>query len=352
MGSAFIATSAAALLESVPFILAAALLSQLSFLRVSRLAPYLGCGCGTGPSARSLPAAVALALTFGPAAAALRFLAACIAGRTLRAPHRCADLPSVAGQIFALLPAAATAAFALPLMPALLGVRAPALLRAAEGMIAAFLISPCALGVVAIAGMSRTYGLAFAAGFLSVAGIADLRAMGVRGTSHGGEDGGAYALLAIACALVALRGGAQLVHPYIAYALAGCAPWCIRLAIKHRRSVCAKLRIAPALMLAGVFAASPPPAYHATETTLGDAFPGEPLTFTGLATQTGARTTLVRYAITCCRADASPVVVRLSKARPSLHGWVRARGTLNRSLELNVNSLQAIAPPPDPFIYR
>ena len=62
-------------------------------------------------------------------------------------------------------------------------------------------------------------------------------------------------------------------------------------------------------MLAGVMVAAPPPAYTMTETTLTDLFPGERLDFTGRLARNGDSAALVRYAITCCRADATPVAV-------------------------------------------
>ncbi len=108
-------------------------------------------------------------------------------------------------------------------------------------------------------------------------------------------------------------------------------------------------------MIAGAILTAPAPEYHATQTTLADAFAGERLDFTGVATQTGGATTLVRYAITCCRADAAPVVVRLSRAQPNLRGWVRARGLLTgdaSGLRLRVEELQTIPAPADPFVYR
>ncbi|HKU81935.1 MAG TPA: hypothetical protein VJP76_07180, partial [Candidatus Tumulicola sp.] len=73
-----LATAAAALLEAVPFLLAGAALQHLTGR--PRLAPFLGCGCEPGPSARSLPGAVAVGLVFGPAVAAARLLAGAAVG--------------------------------------------------------------------------------------------------------------------------------------------------------------------------------------------------------------------------------------------------------------------------------
>jgi uncharacterized membrane protein YcgQ (UPF0703/DUF1980 family) len=65
---------------------------------------------------------------------------------------------------------------------------------------------------------------------------------------------------------------------------------------------------------------------------------------------------LVRYAITCCRADAAPVVVRLDRApRFATGSWLRVDGrieSIGGNLRLIADSAQGIAPPTDPFIYR
>ncbi len=109
-------------------------------------------------------------------------------------------------------------------------------------------------------------------------------------------------------------------------------------------------------MFAGAVLGAPLPQYHATETTLTDAFSGERVDFTGELTRTGGAATLVRYAITCCRADASPIVVRLMEA-PSrrLHGWMHARGALverGGDLRLRADELLPVDAPADPFVYR
>ncbi|MFN2449095.1 MAG: hypothetical protein ABR508_04775 [Candidatus Baltobacteraceae bacterium] len=357
MGSAFIATSAAALFESVPFILAAALVAQLPFARASRLVPYLGCGCGAGPSAVSLPAAAVTALLFGPAAAVVRLAAGIAVRRALNGARFCSGAHAPpAAQLFALLPSACCAALGALFSPMLLGMHAGNVPQFAAGLFAGFIGAPCALGAVTFAAALHGPYPFFAAGFLCVAGIADARALFSGGShAHPEHDAFAYLLLAGACGIAGLRGGAQLVHPSLGVLLLAGACACAAYAIRHRTARCARLRAAPALMLCGALIAAPPPPYHATETSLAQAFAGERVDFTGMATQTGLATTLVRYAITCCRADAAPVVIRLQRARPQLRGWVRARGVLRMrdgSLALDAASLQAIAPPSDPFVYR
>ncbi|MFZ0683364.1 MAG: hypothetical protein WAM84_10855, partial [Candidatus Cybelea sp.] len=74
-----LATSASALFEAAPFLLAGIIAGRL--LRHSNAMAYLGCGCTAGPSARSLPAAAATWLLFGPLVAAARFGAAVVAAR-------------------------------------------------------------------------------------------------------------------------------------------------------------------------------------------------------------------------------------------------------------------------------
>ncbi|MHB8146357.1 MAG: TIGR03943 family putative permease subunit, partial [Vulcanimicrobiaceae bacterium] len=117
-----------------------------------------------------------------------------------------------------------------------------------------------------------------------------------------------------------------------------------------------RARIVPAIVLAaGVFAA-PAPQYRATETTMAQLFPGERLAFTGTLVRHGDTDALVRYAITCCRADAQPVAVRLSQPlRYAAGSWIRAEGYIARhgdQLVFKPNSSQQIATPNDPFVYR
>jgi len=103
-------------------------------------------------------------------------------------------------------------------------------------------------------------------------------------------------------------------------------------------------------MLAGALTGAPLPSYPATVTTLADAYAGQALTFTGVSNGEA----ITRYAITCCRADAAPVTVRLAHAT-KMRGWIRAQGILaadERGLALSAARLEAIAAPSDPFVYR
>lgn len=356
MITALLVTSAATLFESAPFILAATLLTQLPLRRNARLDAYLGCGCGVGPSARSLPAAAATWLIFGPLVAGARLAAAMLVSRMRRDAHACAHTrTTLLTELHLVAPIAAIGACGALLEPALAGFHAPPALAFAAGTVAAFAMSPCALGGVGFAATLRSTMPAAAAGFLCVAGIADLRAWLRRRTASHQHDALAYLLLALACAIVAAHHGGALLHPKLAFTLWPCALAALHFAYRFRAEHCAQLRIAPALMLAGAMLAAPPPQYHATETTLADAFAGERIDFTGVLTRTGNAATLVRYAITCCRADAAPIVVRLLDPLPQAHGWMHAHGVLvarGNQLRLRVDDVVSVQAPADPFVYR
>ena len=350
-------TAAATLFESAPFILAAAVLLRLPLRRGALLVPYLGCGCGSGPSARSLPAAAAACVVFGPLVAGAR-LAAAFAIDRVRRRHSAACYAhesSFLGQLALLLPLAAIAAAFSLLAPALFGSRIPPVAAFSGAALLAFFAAPCGIGTVALAAATRAAMPAAAAGFLCVAGILDLRTWMRDAHKKHAHDAFAYLLAAAAFVMAAAHGGAGLLNPRFTAPLWLCAAACVAWAYRYRGERSLRLRIAPAVMLAGSVLAAPPPAYHATETTLSDTFAGERIDFTGVATQSGDATTLVRYAITCCRADASPVVVRLERQMPRLRGWIHARGVLVASgseLRLRTSVLQQIGPPADPFVYR
>jgi hypothetical protein len=351
-----LATSASALFEAAPFLLAGIVAARL--LRHPHAIAYLGCGCAGGPSARSLPAAAATLLLFGPVVAAARFAAALVVARLLRHESRlgCPRSTDLLGEFSALLPSALLAGAATQFAAAIDPAKLSPLLGAAAGALLGFAAAPCGLGAIAVAGALRVQAPIAATAFLCVAGIIDLRAFARRRHSEYGHDAFAYILLAGAFAIVALRRGDALVHPAIAPLLAACAIAALVCAIAYRREQSAARRWAPVLMLIAAVAGAPPPQYHATETTLTDLFPGERLTFTGTLTRNGAESALVRYAITCCRADAAPVVVRLDRApRFATGSWLRVDGRIEShgsDLRMVAGSAQQIAPPADPFIYR
>jgi hypothetical protein len=352
------ATSASALVEAIPFVFAGVALACV-LRRGGSIVAHLGCGCGGGPSACSLPAAAATWLMFGPLVAAARYCAALLVARALRLRSGAAhhdERPHPLAELGAVLPAALMAGAAAQLLGNLDAARLSPLARAAIGAVLGFGAAPCGLGAVALAGALRVHAPVTAAAFLCVAGIVDLRALRPRSHVQTNHDALAYALLAMTSALVAWRHGDALVHPALALPLWGCAAAALFYAARHRRRTCATARIAPGVMLAGALIGAPAPAYHATETTLTDLFPGESLSFAGALTCEHGVCALVRYAITCCRADAVPVVVRLSAAPRYPPGtWLRANGSIEAAhadLRLVAQRLERIAPPADPFVYR
>lgn len=350
-------TSAATLIESVPFILAGMALQRLPFRWNARIVPYLGCGCGDGPSARSIPAAIATWLVFGPIVATLRVCAAIVVERICGRRSTCGhDRSSMLAQLRMLAPVAVLGATFALFGTGLFASHKQSAMTLASGAVLGFALAPCGLGAVGFAAAMRGVAPAAAVGFLCVSGIFDLRTW-LR-VKHGSiqHDALAYLLTGAACAIVAARGGGALVNPKFAFVLWPCAVTCLAIGYRHRVEANATARIAPLMMLAGTLLAAPPPEYHATETTLADAFAGERVDFTGVLTRTGNAATLVRYAITCCRADAAPIVVRLERFPPrALHGWLHACGTfvpVANELQLRVNSIVEIPAPTDPFIYR
>jgi hypothetical protein len=176
----------------------------------------------------------------------------------------------------------------------------------------------------------------------------------VRATRSTGHDALGYGMLATALFAVGIHRGNGLVHPVIGIALLPCAAGCAAFAFRYRRQALRAARVAPALMLAGSFAGAPAPQYRASETTMSGLFAGERLTFTGVLSHGDV---VARYAITCCRADAAPVAVRLSRRLSFGDGsWLRVDGAIvtaaDGALRLEPASVRRIDPPADPFVYR
>jgi hypothetical protein len=356
-----LATSASALVEATPFLFAGIALSSL-LKGGSRVVAYVGCGCTRGPGARSLPAAAATWLIFGPLVAAARYTAALLVARVLdartgRRHHKDDEPPHVLAELHGVLPAALMAGAFVQRFAGFDPARLTPIEQGAAGALLGFTAAPCGLGAVALAGALRTHAPAAAVAFLCIAGIFDLRALGLNRSGVAPKhDACAYLLLAAASGVVAWRKGDALVHPALAFALWGCGAAAFLCATRYRFHRCATSRIAPGLMLAGALIGAPPPAYHATETTLTDLFAGERLTFAGRLSCDRGVCALVRYAITCCRADAAPMAVRLDR-RPHYPAqtWLRADGRIDGApddLRLVAQKLEPISPPADPFIYR
>jgi|HubBroStandDraft_4_1064222.scaffolds.fasta_scaffold00002_196 hypothetical protein len=354
-----LAGASSALFEATPFLFAGALL-ELLLRRRCALLEHLGCGCGSGPSARSLPAAAATWIAFGPLVAVERYLAALLVAQILhrvsprKKTHR--SLAHPLSELAAVFPAALLAGVAMQFASTFDSRSLPQAAAAFFGAALGFVASPCGLGAVALAGALRVHAPVAAAAFLCVAGLVDLRALAGGRHIEPGDDALAYAMLAFALGIVAWRHGDALVHPAFAAALAGCACAALVCAYAHRRSRRAAGRAAPALMLAGAILGAPPPQYHATETTLTDLFAGERLTFTGALDRDGSSSAVVRYAITCCRADAAPVAVRLDRSPPYPNGtWLRVEGRVAQNagaFRLVTEHAERVAPPADPFLYR
>ena len=355
-----LATAASTLFEATPFILAGIALGRVA--RCENAAAFLGCGCGSGPAARSIPAAAVTWIVFGPVVAIARLLAATAVARVMlsrwpavqrEAPHRHNHL---LGELAALLPAALIAGASMQVSLFARASNVSPFAQLAGGALLGFAASPCGIGAAAVASALHQRAPLAAGAFLCVAGIVDVRALVRRSRRLPDRDAVATSVLALALAIVGLRHGDALVHPALAFPLLCCAAACAAAAVlfRYRRDV--RALPAPALMLAGALVAAPPPAYRATETTLSGAFPGEHLTFTGTLVRTAHSAALVRYAITCCRADAAPIVVRLSQRPPFASGtWLRAEGYVGMAggdVRLVTRRIDRIAPPADPFTYR
>jgi len=354
-----VATSASSLFESVPYLVAGAALARIAGRHGSWISGFFGCGCGHGPGGRSLPAAAAAWLLFGPIVAVARVAVATVVAfllnrRDAREHEHEHERASILDDLASLLPTSFIAAVALHFF-SIAGTMTPAA-QIACGFVLGFFGAPCAIGGVLLAAALRIQTPLAAIAILCVAGIVDARTLLSRRPLRAGNDAFAYALLACACALVALRNGDALVHPLLTVPLWLCAIVCALAAIRFRTNQSRRAWIAPAIMLAGALAAAPPPVYHATETTLSDAFPGERLSFSGVMTREHRTAAVVRFAITCCRADASPIAIQLSRDVPyAERTWIRVDGTLqerNGALLLVPSRVARIAPPLDPFVYR
>lgn len=353
-------SAAAIVVEALPFVLAGVFIQRVVRHRHSLVA-YAGCGCMTGPSARSLPAAALTWIAFGPLPALARVAVAAIVDWRLhdeRQRASCAhESPDLLGELERLVPFAISAAIGGQVAVRADLSHANLAVQIVAGAAMGFFASPCAMGSVAVASALRVHAAAAAAAFLCVAGVVDQHALRREPTMQGKRgDAFAYALLAAGAGVIAYRHGAELVRPSFAPALAVCAVAAAALAVVRRNERARCVRVAPAAVLVGALIAVPPPIYHATETTLTSAFPGEHLSFTGVLTRDRRATALVRYAITCCRADAAPVVVRLARPVNVTPGtWARAEGIIVGTAEgmaLSEDRITPVPAPADLFLYR
>lgn len=299
----------------------------------------------------------------GPFVASARFCAAIAVQQTLlrlrRMPASCEHGAAfdVLAELERLLPGAIASATIAQAFERVDPTHLYAPMQAAIGAALGFASAPCAIGAVAFAAALRVHAPVAAVAFLCIAGIADVHTLFAHtGRTHRRPDALGYLLGAVALVTLARTHGGSLVHPAFTAALYACAAAFAILAIRFRSSCSRRARIAPALMLAGTLGAAAVPAYHSTETTLVQLFPGERVTFTGTLTSDGKHEGLVRYTITCCRADAAPVAVRLGRILSFRPGsWVRVDGIVigaSGDLALLPQCAVAISPPGDPFLYR
>jgi hypothetical protein len=346
------ASAVSVLLESVPYLAVATALTPLVGRFAHTLVAYTGCGCGSGPSARSIPAAIATAAIFGTTIALARVLLASVIARVHR-HHEEVD-GDLLSELVGLVPSALLAATIMQLVPMVPLHHLHPLLLWCAGALLGLAATPCALGGVALAASLHASAPIAALGVLCTAGI--VPGIRVRHTNASSADPIAYGLLALVCALIAAHHGGTLVHPRMTIPLALCAIYCAVVAWRSRAHTACAPRWIAAVALAVVIIGAPQPAYRATETTLADAFAGERVDFTGVAVHERTTSALVRYAITCCRADAAPVALALDRNLASFDGrWMHARGVIEDdggALRLHVAELVPVAPPSDPFVYR
>ncbi len=367
---AALASAAGTTFEATPFVLAALFLRSP---RTRRLAALASCGCGALPGALALPAVALCWLTFGPVVALLRIAGAATGlalhrPASVRAARTCPDPPAE-------LEAIAFAAFASALACEALRIASPhagpleSTLLFAAGALAG-IVSPCASAAVATSAGLRGTSAAAAAGLLVTAGILPpgfLRstlgrcrlpwprdnALPTRGNGRIN-----YALLGFACAVLVARGAGGFVHPRLLPAIALAAATCLYLSLRRDDALRTSASIALPLALAGALVAgSPLPRSEVDATNLSDAYPGASVRFTGTAQSRGNRSMLVRYAITCCRADASPLALRTERRLEVRDGtWIEASGTIERDsrgeLVLRTEKWRETVPPADPFMYR
>jgi hypothetical protein len=378
---AALAATAGTLFEAAPFVLLAEAAAGPGRRALPALAALAGCGCGERfPGALSLPATALAWLAFGPAVA----LARLVAGLARAAPHirrrqqaGAAAEPPHPGDALAELAALVSPAFIAALAAQALTAHSAALhAGGAAGALLAFgagaalgAIVPCATAGVAIAAAVAGPLPPASVGLLVSAGLFGFRSAGAHGARAGAhvapacldrssrETRAARLLLAVSLAALAVRGPSGLVSPrLLPLALVGAGVALLRLRARPAAPD-ANRAFAPVLMAAALLSGSPPPAYRLDATEAASAFPGSRLVFTGVALASGRTTVVERFAIACCRIDASPVTVRLDRRLAVPDGaWLSVEGTIARdpagALVLRTSRWSRVARPADPFMYR
>lgn len=365
---AALAAAAGSLFEAAPFVLLAELLGSPRLRALGAFAVLAGCGCrGRLPGALSLPAAALCWLAFGPAVALGRVGAALalILTRRARGAGRCHEgadepAPDALAELAALAVTAAVASVA----AGALGAGAATLHASGPAGSALAFAAGVALGAVvpcATAGVASAAALAgplpsAAAGLLASAGLLGL-GLPPAPRAAARETRFASVLLAAALAALAWRGPSGLVSPRLVPAVAAAA---VMAALGCRKRTTALKRgaaLAPALMAGALLAGSPQPAYRTDAAGLPGAFPGARLSFAGTALRAGNATLVERFAIACCRIDASPVAIALDRRLAVAQGeWVTVDGVVARgaggALVLQTSAWRRTPRPADPFLYR
>ncbi|HMD01988.1 MAG TPA: hypothetical protein VKG44_03380 [Candidatus Baltobacteraceae bacterium] len=351
---AALASAAGTVFEATPFVLAAALLPGRWAARWLALG---SCGCGSLPGALALPAFGLCWLAFGPQLAFARLGAGLAVAYVLRGRGRAEHVPDALATLRTLGLCAFGAALASELLRGF-GPGGTSFSEAA-GLVAGAatgVLSPCASAGVATAAGLRGVWPAAAAGLLATAGVLALPGRRPEAACVERDARGGYALLACACAWLVLRGGAGFVHPRLLVPIALGAAGAASLTCGKARTRSSGASLVGCVLLAALVFGSPVPQERIDATNLADAFAGARLRFSGVARTQRGTTVLVRYAIACCRADASPIAVFVEAPLPVSDGaWIDAQGTLVRAgegLTLRVASWRKIAPPADPFVYR
>jgi hypothetical protein len=351
-----LATAASTLFESTPFILAGVLLAGIAPRRGLKVASFLGCGCSGGPGALAFPVFAATLFSLGPYVAVLRWLAALGVACARKSADGTHSHPAAGSELLALLPFAMASGALLGALPAHLIREAPPLVAALGVALICFICAPCGFGAIALAVTLHRVAPVAAIAAMSIAGVCDLRALRIARKKAPAHDSLAYAIASLACLLLAWHHGNTLVNPRFVIPLFASGAVLAWLAYRHRTERGAALRTAPTLMLVLSILSAPPPVYYASETTLADAFAGESLDFRGAIAKSNGTTSLVRYAVTCCRADAQPVSVRLASRLSEPAGqWIHAQGRLVRTddgLDLGITRYEREPAPADPFLYR
>ncbi len=299
---------------------------------------HLGCGCGDGPSARSLPAAAATWMVFGAIVAVARFSAAVVAAtalrRRLRVAVRATPRVSRCASLAALVPAARSPeprcsagrrrpSAALPrAMRAgrgLLGIRRRAV-RLRRGRSRRRVARPLHRWPPRPFFASRASSICarFAPAARRAAGRR-VRLCGARGRA--GRRRRAARRRAHSSGFVPATGVAAASRA------------------SARRQTPARTRSGAAFGAGtharGRLRRGTAAAVSRDRNDVRRAFPGERLRFTGTLEREGSHSAVVRYAIACCRADALPVAVRLERTPPYDAGtWIRVNGRIDADLRL------------------